>query len=57
MGKIMKLEIEGVVGVSKAAIDIEGIAMVCGQTGAGKTTVADAARAVLTGNHPEETDG
>jgi DNA repair exonuclease SbcCD ATPase subunit len=44
-----KLEIEGLVGVSKAAIDIEGIAMVCGQTGAGKTTVADAARAVLTG--------
>lgn len=44
----MKLEIRAIAGIESADIEIDKIALACGQTGAGKTSIADSARAVLT---------
>lgn len=44
------LKIRGIAGIERADIDIHGITLLVGVTGAGKTTVADCAAAALTGN-------
>jgi energy-coupling factor transporter ATP-binding protein EcfA2 len=44
----MQLHIRGVVGIDAATVEVNKIALLVGQTGAGKSTIADAARAALT---------
>lgn len=45
----MRIEIRNYRGIERATIDCEPIALVCGRNGAGKTSIAEAVAAALTG--------